>query len=166
MMGNRILPSMLMVLSSSLSLGGDAPARWTGRCQRVIDGDTILVKRDRQVVTVDLAWVDCPELEQPYGTDATDFAIRKLEGKIVTVIPESELSSTIVGRVEIYGRDYSGLIVAEGLAWYYPRAPADPTLVAAETKARTEGRGLWADSSPTPPWIWRQGNITGLRPYR
>ena len=165
-MGKRILVSVLTALASSLVLGGDTPDRWTGRCQRVVDGDTVLVKRDREVVEIDLAGVDCPEIGQPYGAEAASYTVRSLEGKIVTVIPETASHSTVVARVEIYGRYYSKIIVSEGLAWYYPRAPADPTLVTAETQARTEGRGLWSNSDPTPPWIWRQGNRTGLRPYR
>ncbi|PWB82034.1 MAG: hypothetical protein C3F08_00720 [Candidatus Methylomirabilota bacterium] len=164
-MGKRILLVMFAALSSSLLLGADIPARWTGRCQRVVDGDTILVKRDREFVTVDLAGVDCPEIGQSHGAEAASFATRNLEGKIVTVIPESTSHSTVVARLEIFGNDFSEIIVSEGLAWCYPRAPADPMLVAAETQARIEGRGLWEDSNPTPPWIWRMGNRTQLSTF-
>ena len=43
-----------------------------------------------------------------------------------------------------------------GLAWWYRKyAPEDRQLAGLEAEARKAKRGLWADSSPVPPWQWR-----------
>ena len=46
--------------------------------------------------------------------------------------------------------------VRRGLAWVYDRYVTDPDLYPLQDAARTERRGLWADSAPTPPWEWRK----------
>ena len=153
----------LPCLVPSVASGEDS--RWTGRCQKVIDGDTIQVKRDRSVVQVELAGIDCPELGQDFGRESKDFSIQLLEGKIVTVIVESELRQVTIGKVEIYGKDASLMIVREGFGWVYPRVPTSRTLMTAETDARTENLGLWQDESPVPPWVWRTGHRNGLIPF-
>jgi endonuclease YncB( thermonuclease family) len=143
-----------LVLSSAHS----GENRWTERCRGVVDGDTILVKRDYSLVEVDLAGIDAPEIGQPYGKEARDFTEQLLEGNIVTVIVESDDGSEIVGLVQLHGKDASLLIVQAGSAWYYPRVPKDQKLANAENRAKEQGRGFWQDPNPTPPWVWRVGN--------
>jgi len=47
-------------------------------------------------------------------------------------------------------------MVREGLAWWYRRyAPKDTTLERLEADAKQEGRGLWSEHDPVPPWEWR-----------
>jgi micrococcal nuclease len=54
-------------------------------------------------------------------------------------------------------------IIHRGMAWFYrayqAKLPANVAAVygLAETRARQEKRGLWADAEPTPPWDFRRG---------
>jgi hypothetical protein len=59
------------------------------------------------------------------------------------------------------------------MAWFYRAYQAElPANVAAvyglaETRARQEKRGLWADAAPTPPWDFRRGKTVkapGVKP--
>ena len=116
------------------------------------------------MVEVDLAGIDCPELGQDFGREAKDFTVGLLEGKIVTVIIESDSHRVKVGKVEIYGKDASLTIIQAGFGWVYPRAPSDRKVMAAETDARSGNRGLWQEADPVPPWVWRLGNRTVHQP--
>jgi len=46
--------------------------------------------------------------------------------------------------------------VREGFAWHYKKYSSDTALANAEIQAKKEGRGLWKDQSPIPPWEWRK----------
>ena len=55
------------------------------------------------------------------------------------------------------GGGISCLLVKEGWCWWYRKyAPGDTVLEGLETEARETRKGLWADSSPIPPWEWRK----------
>jgi endonuclease YncB( thermonuclease family) len=54
------------------------------------------------------------------------------------------------------GRMLNKELVHSGNAWWYSHyAPNDADLQALEADAREHHRGLWAVSSPMPPWEWR-----------
>jgi endonuclease YncB( thermonuclease family) len=46
-------------------------------------------------------------------------------------------------------------MVVEGHAWVSGRIAPDPDLVEAESLARRERRGLWADAAAVEPSQWR-----------
>ena len=47
--------------------------------------------------------------------------------------------------------------VKQGWCWWYRKhAPGNMMLEELELRARTAGRGLWADPHPVPPWEWRK----------
>jgi endonuclease YncB( thermonuclease family) len=48
--------------------------------------------------------------------------------------------------------------VNRGMAWVYRRYAKDHDLYVLEHGAKAGKRGLWADSSPTPPWRWRKNS--------
>jgi endonuclease YncB( thermonuclease family) len=55
------------------------------------------------------------------------------------------------------GTNVNHTLVKEGWCWWYRKyAPDDTTLEKLETEAIEEGRGLWADPEPVPPWEWRK----------
>ena len=52
-----------------------------GNLKRVVDGDTIYLKTEaNNSIKVRLAFIDAPELNQPFGTDAKAF-LKKIEGQ-------------------------------------------------------------------------------------
>jgi len=63
-----------------------------------------------------------------------------------------------VARVTCGGIDANAEQVNRGMAWVYRRYSKDHDLYVLEHGARVGKRGLWADSSPTPPWLWRKNS--------
>jgi len=49
-------------------------------------------------------------------------------------------------------------MVRAGWAWAFTRYQTDPAIPLLEAQARAERAGLWADTSPVPPWRWRAHN--------
>jgi endonuclease YncB( thermonuclease family) len=72
----------------------------------------------------------------------------------------------LVGKLMLDGADVNLALVRAGYAWWYreyagEQSPSDRRLYeAAETAARREGVGLWADPWPIAPWDWRDGGPT------
>ena len=64
----------------------------------------------------------------------------------------------IVARVKCAGVDVNAEQVNRGMAWVYRRYAKDHDLYVLEHGAKASKRGLWADSSPTPPWQWRKNS--------
>ena len=135
---------------------------WSGQVVEVHDGDSLRVRRDDgEVVKVRIYGVDCPELGQAFGSDARELTVQLVLGQSVEVVPTGQRSS--------YGREVAivrlesltvlqDALVTAGLAWVDGRfCKAD---ICAEWRvhqedARVDGRGLWGDPSPMPPWTWR-----------
>jgi endonuclease YncB( thermonuclease family) len=47
-------------------------------------------------------------------------------------------------------------LVSNGLAWHYKKFSKELSYDVLEQKARSYKIGLWQDSNPTAPWIWRK----------
>jgi endonuclease YncB( thermonuclease family) len=61
----------------------------------------------------------------------------------------------VLGRVECKGMDANTEQVRRGMAWVYDRYVTDRSLYALQNEARAAHLGLWADTTPTAPWVWR-----------
>lgn len=136
---------------------------WPGDVLTVHDGDTVRVQpADGEAVSIRVYGVDCPELGQPYGTEARDMTAQLLKGRRVEIIPAQTRKS--------YKREVAGVVllddmivlqdalISAGLAWvdnrYCKMAVCDQWRQH-QADAKTARRGLWADDSPIPPWTWR-----------
>lgn len=132
----------------------------TGEVVRVTDGDTFHLQLEETVVKIRLHGVDTPELDQPFGETARDFAARLILGRKVGVqIRDIDRYGRIVGTVILPdGRVLNHELTAAGLAWWYRRyASEDTVLRDLEQEARTAERGLWVRKQAIAPWDWRGG---------
>lgn len=136
---------------------------WSGQVVDVHDGDSLRVQRDDgEVLKVRIYGVDCPELGQPYGDDARELTAQLVLGQRVEVVPTGQRPS--------YGREVAGIVLLErltvlqdalitaGLAWVdgrYCKADICAEWRVHQKDARVDGRGLWGDTAPVPPWTWR-----------
>lgn len=62
------------------------------------------------------------------------------------------------------GRILQKELVAEGLAWVWPKYCKLPICLEwseTETQARENKVGLWQDAEPVPPWEWRAARPVG-----
>lgn len=125
----------------------------------VDDGDTLWVQQKANRLHVRLFGVDAPELAQPFGRDAKEFTSRVSLGQRVTVeLVDSDRYGRFVGKLNIKDGDLSSLLVAAGFAWYYRDFANDKDLEALESLARSKRIGLWSESAPVAPWVFRRAN--------
>lgn len=140
-----------------------AGTTWTGRVVVIADGDTIEVMHQGRAVRVRLAGIDAPEAGQAWN--------RRARARLSELVFHRDVTVVVVD-VDRYGRPVAivssadgtrinALLVAEGYAWWYRAYSADAELERLEGEARRARRGLWADPSPTPPWIWRKRHPRG-----
>jgi len=134
------------------------------RVERVVDGDTILVRDGDVLTTVRLIGVDTPETVHPrkpverFGKEAAAFTKRTLENESVRLEFDNERFDRY-GRLLAYVyRASDGLFVNEelirqGYGHAYTRFPFRylDRFRRLEAEARENGRGLWGDGSPEPP---------------
>ncbi|WP_244832488.1 thermonuclease family protein [Caballeronia sp. TF1N1] len=135
-----------------------------GRVVGITDGDTLtLLTSDRHAIKIRLADIDAPERHQPFGSRARQALSDLVYGRNVTVSDEVDDSGPdlkqdpygrSIGRIRAGDEDVNAEMVREGMAWVYTAYNRDPSLPGIEAEARSAGRGLWADPSPTPPWEW------------
>jgi len=124
----------------------------------VHDGDTLTVMQNGKGTKVRLVEIDAPESDQDYGQRSKQSLSDLCFGKDATVQDQGkDKYGRTLGRVTCNGVDANLKQVEQGMAWFYVQYGHDPAIKAAEEKARAGGVGLWADSSPTPPWEYRHG---------
>lgn len=87
------------------------------------------------------------------------FLSGAIASKTVTVIDHgTDRYGRTIGEIICDGANVNHTSVDAGMAWWYRKcAPNDSALAAAEQRAKSARRGLWADASPTPPWDYRRG---------
>ena len=131
---------------------------FNGRVVGIADGDTLTVLTNTTPRRIRLAEIDAPEKKQAFGERA------KLSLSDLCFNQQADVSPGVtdrygrtVARVSCAGVDASMHQVQHGMAWAYTRYLTDPGIASAEQAARNAGAGLWTDSEPTPPWLYRKG---------
>lgn len=168
----RLIPALILcplIAASSFPVFG-AERQLPGRVIRVTDGDSLVLDVRGSHYAIDLAGIDAPEINQPWGSTATARLGRLLTGAFVVVETLHDGGTAqLSGTIHFKGRDVAYDLLHDGLAWSTrrsedesdraittePAPPADP-YTAAEDLARLTRRGLWSDPQPVPPWIWRR----------
>lgn len=129
-----------------------------GRCERVIDGDTLEIRLGTTLRTCRLAGIDAPETLQRFGPEATAELKRRTLGKGVTIVKEGEDQGGVWLVHASAGGSINRGMVQAGLARWYRQFPSgDKQLPQIEQEAKAAGRGLWADKESIAPWDWRRG---------
>lgn len=137
----------------------------------VLDGDTVLVKRGGGLVKIRLAEIDAPEVghagmggqppnsqkAQPFGETSKHSLSDMVLGKQVKVVSQAtDQYGRMVAHISIDSLDVNAEQIRLGMAWEYSNFHSNQTLIALQEEAKQVPRGLWALSSPTPPWDWRK----------
>ncbi len=139
-------------------MGARAAAGFAGKVVGVHDGDTFTILHEGKAEKVRVNGIDCPELGQPFGKNAKQYASGLIFGRVVTVtvFGRDRYGRTIGDALLADGRCLSKELVRAGLAWQYRQYSKDKDLAALEAEARFSRRGLWADARPVAPWDWRK----------
>jgi endonuclease YncB( thermonuclease family) len=136
---------------------------WQGEVIKVLDGDTLHVRKGREIIKVRLYGIDCPEKRQSFGPQATQFTqqfILRTKAKVETV--DIDRYGRTVGLVSSGRKLLNRELVRAGYAWTYPayckKQPLCNELHELQEKARKRKAGLWQERKPLPPWEWRKRN--------
>ena len=131
--------------------------KFSGKCIKVVNGDTIDLLTARNVTTrVRFESIDTPERGQPFGNNATEFVKARCIGKEVTVLVTGrDKYKRDLGYV-VSGGNVNADLVSAGLAWVYRDYTDDPQLISLEEDARNSKLGLWKDNRRVSPWDWRE----------
>lgn len=123
----------------------------------VLDGDTVLLLRDRQKIKLRLADIDAPEKAQAFGRQSRD-SLRTLVHKQTVQVESRAVDkyARVIGTLRKDGLDVNREQVRRGMAWEYSYHHSDRELVALQREARQARRGLWAQDRPQAPWQWRR----------
>ena len=133
-----------------------------GLVSKVHDGDTLTVNGE----SIRLDSIDAPELAQSYGAQAQASLSRLVLGQAMKVAySKTDQYGRIVGAVFTSSCQYANLEqVAIGSAWFYRAYQCEISAAArvlfdhTETAARSARLGLWAETSPSAPWVFRNGS--------
>jgi endonuclease YncB( thermonuclease family) len=169
-------PIKAAVFAALLCLSAAAqPQTITGKDIAIADGDTLTVlDASNKQHKISLEGIDAPESNQDYSSRAKQSLSDLVFGKTVTVTSrKKDKYGRTLGTLTLDGKDINQEQINRGMAWFYRAYQAElPANVAAvyglaETRARQEKRGLWADAEPTPPWDFRRGKTAkapGVKP--
>jgi len=133
------------------------PPTFNSTVLSVSDGDTLTVLVNNKPERVRLISIDCPEGDQPFGSQATQLTTQLALKKAVTVTDFGrDKYHRLLGDVVLPdGRLLNRELVREGFCWWYRKyAPGDTVLEGLEKEAREAKKGLWADPQPVSPWEW------------
>ena len=130
---------------------------FVARVITVIDGDTVVVLQGQRKTTVRLAGIDAPEKLQAYGIASRDALATLVLKKNVMVIPKAvDDYGRVVAQLRLGEADVSEMQLRRGMAWENSRFHNDKALLALQTEARRERRGLWASPNPLSPSEFRK----------
>ncbi len=152
--------TILLGLVFLLSVENLYALTWYGHVIKIIDGDSLLVKREGAIYEIRLYGIDAPEYGQSFSDRAKGFARQQVYRKVVSVKQmDEDKYGRIVALVRGQGKLLNREMVRAGMAWVYPKyckdKPLCDELKNLEKKARKSKRGLWRVNDPISPWQWK-----------
>lgn len=120
-------------------------------CVRVLDGDTIQVRRDGQmkIHTVQLAAVSAPEKGEPYHKEASALLASMIEGNMMEAVTlEIDRFGREVCLLHCGEREVNRAMVQSGFARFHHRYAETADFAAEEAEAIAAKRGMWATLTP------------------
>jgi len=128
-----------------------------GEVVGVYDGDTCTLLVGKEEYKIRLEGIDTPEMDQAFGKRAKQALSSYIFGKEVTAkLSGQDRYQRYLGTLLVDGQNVNLQMVKDGCAWHYKQYSSDEALAAAETAARSAGRGLWQDAGAVAPWQWRR----------
>jgi len=136
---------------------------WVAKVVSVSDGDTIKVfNAGRGQEKIRMYGVDAPERGQQNGDAARTHLVSLISGSVVEIEPVSEdMYGNTVAIVWNREMNISQEMVRAGYAWVYRKYCDKPFCeywFTLESEAKRKKIGLWQESDPVPPWMWRRMN--------
>lgn len=157
-------------IDSPVNARGENQAEFTlqGKVVSVSDGDTLNVLVNGRTERIRLASIDAPEIGkgsqqpgQPYGQASRRALADLVAGKNVTLpcFERDRYQRAICDVTLPDGTTANQKQVLAGMAWANTEKRGqflrDQSLPEFQQQAQRAGRGLWQESNPVEPWVWR-----------
>ena len=120
----------------------------------VYDGDTLIVSDEGRALIIQLFGIDCPEKRQPFGLKAKTYTSGLVAGEKIRIIPVDK-DGHLWCKVYVGDKCLNEELLKAGLAWHDSHNSSDNTWANLANKATVEGKGLWSQVAPLPPWEFR-----------
>lgn len=127
----------------------------------IADGDTLTARCGQpgayRQVHVRVAAIDAPERRQAFGERSRQHLAALCFRQRASIQPlNRDMYGRTVAHVRCRDTDVNAAQVRAGMAWVYTSyAQHYPQLAPLQRQARTQGRGLWSQPRPMPPWEYR-----------
>jgi endonuclease YncB( thermonuclease family) len=149
----RLMVCMVLFCAS----GWAQSVEFSARVIAVFDGDTVLVKRGKELVKIRLAEIDAPEKDQVFGeTSKRSLSDMVLDKHVKIKSQAMDQYGRLVAYLNVGGMNVNAEQIRRGMAWEYSHFHSNKELIALQEEARQAPRGLWALNNPIPPWEWRK----------
>ena len=123
----------------------------------IVDGDTIRGLYYELPMTVRLAHIDTPEIDQKYGAKAKSFTKKLTQNKPVKIdIISMDRYGRYVAVVTVDNQNLNRLLVQNGLAWWYQKYSTKKIYSELQSTAKKARIGLWKQKKPIAPWEFRK----------
>jgi len=136
-----------------------------GTITKITDGDTLIVRADKQNLKIRLYGIDAPESKQAYGKQAKIFLEKAcpIHSKASIIVKDKDKYNRIVGIVFCQSIDVNESLVRNGLAWSYDEFSF--AYKHFEFIANIKKRGLWQDKNRLRPSEFRkqQSQVKGVK---
>ncbi|QDC44729.1 thermonuclease family protein [Methylophilus medardicus] len=140
-------------LFAALCLGAQAQTV----LEKVIDGDTVIIREQAITYHLRLLDIDAPERQQAFGQQSKRSLSKLCDQATITVITQGQdMYGRTLGHLYCNEVDASESQVSLGMAWFNARYSQRAALSVLQQQAQQQGLGLWHDANPVPPWQWRQ----------
>ncbi len=150
---------LVLSLLFSLSFFPNTSAAQTYLLKYVYDGDTVKLQDADGEFKLRIKDIDAPERNQAYGKKARRAVMQLCKGKetLVTVrLTGMDKYQRYLGRMQCNNIDVSLYLAEQGLAWFDTKYSSDFEILQAQKMAQQNKVGLWQESNPMPPWVWRK----------
>lgn len=152
----NILKALTAALLTLTALHSNAQVRVVG----VTDGDTLTVYDQATNVQtkIRISAIDSPEKKQAFGQAAKQTLSDLCFNRETTInYVDTDRYGRTVADVKCQNIDVGTHMVSLGMAWVYDKySRGHVFLYPIQEQAKAARRGLWADSEPVAPWVWRK----------
>jgi len=125
--------------------------------EKVLDGDTVIIREEAQSYHLRLLDIDAPELHQAFCKQSKRSLAQLCLNASISVQPQGQdLFGRTLWHLYCGKQDASQSQIALGMAWFNQRYSRRYELQVLQKQAQQQALGLWQQSNPLPPWQWRQ----------
>lgn len=136
------------------------PAAYAATLISCHDGDNCRFQTPAGVVNARFWGIDAPELKQPFGPEARDYAAQLMTGQDVALRCRGKSFDRQVCSLSVNSQSIQDTMVKAGLAWDDPRY-SKGQFSASQRAAQQSKRGLWSQSNPQAPKCYRRKTTAG-----